>query len=132
MRKTTLLLVTFILVIITIPNSVSAEEQEKEMYYYIMIDRFQNSDANKENIDINDPIAHHGGDFLGIQNRLEHFKQIGVTSVILSPIFESDSYSGFESVNYHAIQPTFGTESDLKELIEQFNEADIDVLLHFP
>ena len=99
MRKV-IFLMMFILVMTIVPSSVSADEQGKEMYYYIMIDRFQNSDASKENIDINDPIAHHGGDFLGIQNRIDHFKQIGVTSVILSPIFESGTYSGFESVNY--------------------------------
>lgn len=131
MRKV-IFLMMFILVMTIVPSSVSADEQGKEMYYYIMIDRFQNSDASKENIDINDPVAHHGGDFLGIQNRIDHFKQIGVTSVILSPIFESGTYSGFESVNYNDIQSTFGTEEELRELIEQFNEADIDVLLHFP
>lgn len=130
MRKLTIMLTALFLFLIS--PVISAEENDKNFYYYIMIDRFQIGSLEEENIDMDDPLAHHGGDFAGIINRLDYLKTLGVTHIILSPIFESDSFTGFENVNYDQIQPTFGTEEELSNLVKKFNDEGIEVILHFP
>ncbi|MGM8214696.1 alpha-amylase family glycosyl hydrolase [Bacillaceae bacterium W0354] len=133
MKKVTGLLTAFVLIMsIFNPAPLLAQQDSKDIYYYIMVDRFQNDMENTADVNIEDPNAHHGGDFAGILKRMDHFKQIGVTHVILSPIFESETFSGFDQVNYERIQPTFGDEEALKKLVDAFNKEDIEVVLHFP
>ncbi|SEP82765.1 alpha-amylase family glycosyl hydrolase [Piscibacillus halophilus] len=120
-----------VLLISLIPMSVQAEE-DQSVYYYILIDRFESGEENGEIVDIDDPAAFQGGDFAGIMNRVDHLDTLGVTHVILSPIFEANEYTGMDVSSYDHIQETFGTEEELNQLINTLNDHNIEVILHFP
>ncbi|RPF52072.1 alpha-amylase family glycosyl hydrolase [Aquisalibacillus elongatus] len=111
---------------------VAQAEEDQNVYYYILIDRFESGEQNGEGVNVDDPYAFNGGDFAGIENRVEHLETLGVSHVILSPIFESNDYTGFEVSTYEGIQPTFGSQKDLEKLINSLNDHDIEVILHFP
>ncbi|MDQ0351746.1 glycosidase [Alkalibacillus filiformis] len=134
MRRLTVLLVSLVALMLVFPIIGQAEQSdERNNYYYILIDRFQNSNSiTEEGVDRNDPFGFHGGDFVGIADRISHIDDLGVSHVVLSPIFASDDYTGQTVLDYEQIQQTFGSVEDAIELVESFNEAGIEVILHFP
>ena len=58
--------------------------------------------------------------FIGILQRLDHFKYIGVEAIWLSPIYTSPMVDfGYDVANFTAIDPMFGTMLDFEELVEE-------------
>lgn len=71
------------------------------------------------------------GDFRGIIDRLDYLDGLGVTALWLSPIHPAMSYHGYDITDYYSVNPLYGTESDLKELIDKAHEKDIDIYLDY-
>lgn len=91
---------------------------KKSIVYQIYPKSFQ--DANDDGI----------GDLRGIINRLPYLKQLGVTVVWLSPCYQSPmDDGGYDISDYYAIDPMFGTMSDMDELIEKAKNYGIKILM---
>lgn len=94
-------------------------------FYQIFVGSF--SDSNNDTI----------GDLRGIINRLDYLndgnilseESLGVQGIWLSPIFSSPSYHKYDASDYYSIDWRFGTEEDLKELIELCHERNIKLIL---
>ena len=71
------------------------------------------------------------GDFKGIQNKLDYLNDLGVNAIWLSPIHPSDSYHGYDITDYNAVNPVFGTETDLQNLINAAHAKDIKIYLDY-
>lgn len=70
------------------------------------------------------------GDLAGIAARLDHFVELGVDIIWLSPIFPSPMRDGgYDIANYVDIHPLFGTLSDFDRLVKEAHERNIKVLL---
>lgn len=69
------------------------------------------------------------GDLRGVMEHLDHLKELGVDILYMTPIFESPSGHKYNTTNYYKIDPAFGTEEDLKELVEKAHEMGIKVIL---
>jgi oligo-1,6-glucosidase len=62
------------------------------------------------------------GDLRGIIDRLPHLDDLGVDVLWLSPVYRSpQDDNGYDISDYQDIDPTFGTLSDLDELLEQLH-----------
>ena len=70
-----------------------------------------------------------GGDLRGIIGKLPYIKDLGVTGIYLLPIFESNSNHKYNTFDYKRIDPDFGTEEDLRELVETAHGLGIRVML---
>jgi hypothetical protein len=69
---------------------------EDDVMYLIMPDRFANGDPTNDepadapgSHDRSKPRAYHGGDLLGIRNHLPYLKDLGVTTLWLTPIVKN-------------------------------------------
>jgi glycosidase len=49
----------------------------------------------------------------------------------LTPIFTSPSYHGYDTTDYYTINPDFGTEDDLRELVREAHKRNIRILLDY-
>ena len=95
------------------------------VFYQIFVGSF--SDSNGDGI----------GDLRGIINRLDYLNDgdinsgddLGVQGIWLSPIFSSPSYHKYDTTDYYKIDWRFGTEEDLKELIDKCHERNVKVIL---
>ncbi|GAA0454862.1 alpha-amylase family protein [Alkalibacillus silvisoli] len=134
MKRFTIALFSLIAFMLVFPFIGQAQESdERNSYYYILIDRFQNSyEVTEEGVDRDDPHGFHGGDFLGIADRISHIEELGISHVVLSPFFKSDDYTGEQIIDYTQIQETYGSVEDIQLLVEEFSDAGIEVILHFP
>ncbi|MCC7164689.1 MAG: hypothetical protein IT331_19495 [Anaerolineae bacterium] len=71
------------------------------------------------------------GDLKGITAQLDYLQALGVGALWLTPIFESPSYHGYDTTDYYRIDPDFGTEQDLVNLVAESHAREIRVILDF-
>ena len=114
-----------------------------DVIYLIMPDRFADGDPSNDNLsnapgayDRSKPRAYHGGDFRGIRDHLDYLRNLGVTTIWLTPIVENDpaspqDYHGYGAVDEYAVEQHFGTLQDLQELVAAAHERKLKVLLDF-
>lgn len=105
---------------------------DEESIYYIVVDRFNNGDStNDSDVDRSNPLAYHGGDIQGIIGQLDYIKDMGFTSILLSPIFENDSntFYPYHVTDRQEINRHFGTKDDLKQLVKEAHEKDMKIIL---
>ncbi len=100
---------------------------QDDVIYLIVPDRFANGDpANDEpaeapgSHDRSKPRAYHGGDLLGIQNHLSYLKNLGVTTLWLTPVVKNGAaqdYHGYGAVDLYAVDPHFGALKGYQDLV---------------
>lgn len=102
-----------------------ATEDNYRVFYEIFVGSFSDSDG--------DGI----GDLRGIINRMDYLNDgqdgdglsLGIEGIWLSPIFLSGSYHKYDCNDYYQVDPKFGTEDDLKELVDLCHERNVKVIL---
>ncbi|WP_433771211.1 alpha-amylase family glycosyl hydrolase [Bacillus wiedmannii] len=123
-------------VILFVPIHTFAEEKREwrdEVIYSIMIDRFNNGEPeNDKQLDVGNLEGYQGGDIRGIIKRLDYIKEMGFTTVMLSPLFESEKYDGLDVRNFQKVNEHFGTENDVKELVNEAHKKGMKVVFQFP
>ncbi|MDE5897934.1 MAG: glycoside hydrolase family 13 protein [Treponemataceae bacterium] len=70
-----------------------------------------------------------GGDLRGVIRRLDYIQSLGVSGIYLTPVFESASTHKYNTADYMKIDPDFGTEEDMRELVEQAHARGIRVMI---
>lgn len=70
-----------------------------------------------------------GGDLRGIIEKLEYIRDLGITGIYMLPLFESNSNHKYNTFDYDKIDPDFGTEEDLIELVEKAHSLGIRVMV---
>ncbi len=107
------------------------------VWYQIMPDRFRKGGThprrvplrgwdNAKNIHFWDTF---GGDLKGITEKLPYLQKLGITGIYLTPIFLSDSNHKYNTFSYDRIDPDFGTEEDLREMVDRAHALGIRVML---
>ena len=70
------------------------------------------------------------GDLKGIQSRLPYIKSLGFNAIWLNPIYDSPFLDGgYDVRNPFLVSPRFGTNEDLKELLEEAHRLGIRIFL---
>lgn len=108
------------------------EWAKNKIIYQIFPSRFATSKEVSKEEWYQAPIDHRAdlkGDLRGIINRLDYLKELGVDIVYMTPVFESPSSHKYNTVDYYKIDPSFGTEEDLKELVDKAHSLGMRVIL---
>ena len=71
----------------------------------------------------------YGGTLKGITEKLDYIESVGFTAIYLTPIFEASSQHKYDTIDYYAIDPEFGTLEDFKELVKKAHEKGIKIVL---
>jgi len=136
-------------------NSCTTEKVQKEFFdwnnatvYFMLTDRFENGDTtNDMNFERTYPTkdfrSFKGGDMKGITNKIEegYFNDLGVDAIWFSPVNEqihgyvdegqgeTYAFHGYWIKDWTSIEPNWGTEKDLKKLVETAHKKGIRVLM---
>lgn len=70
-----------------------------------------------------------GGNLKGITKKLTYLKNLGVTCIYLTPIFEAHSNHKYDPGNYMRVDGDLGTIEDLKDLIKKADKRGIKVIV---
>ncbi len=105
------------------------------IFYQIFPERFCNGDA------ANDPPGAQpwgaapqrdnffGGDLQGILDRLPYLRDLGVTALYLTPIFEARTNHKYDTCDYLHIDPAFGDLPLLRRLVQEAHRQGLRVML---
>lgn len=85
--------------------------------YQIMVASFADSDGDGY------------GDIRGIIENLDYLEKLNVDVLWLTPIQLSDSYHGYDIIDYCAVDPKFGTLEDYKELLRLCHQKGMKVIM---
>ncbi|MBU1145573.1 MAG: alpha-glucosidase [Firmicutes bacterium] len=70
------------------------------------------------------------GDILGIIEKLDYIKNLGVDVIWLSPIYQSPMEdNGYDISDYYQIDPVFGTFSDFLQLLKEVHLRDMKMIM---
>ncbi len=104
--------------------------------YQIFPERFFMGDQKKERSYINaewgqlpTPKSFYGGDLVGIRQKLPYLQELGISLLYLTPVFCSPSNHKYDITNYEQVDPAFGGNEALKELIAGAHSCGIKVML---
>ena len=84
--------------------------------------------------DRSNPRAYHGGDLRGIREHLPYLKELGVTTLWLTPILKNGAaqdYHGYGAVDLYAVDPHLGTIRDYQELVAETHKQGMKIFFDF-
>ncbi len=137
-------------------NAILATDSEKENLflwenanvYFLLTDRFYNQNTSNDiNYNRTKETAtlrgFEGGDIAGITKKIEegYFDRIGVNAIWFTPVVEqikgavdegtgvTYGYHGYWAADWTSLDPNFGTEEELKKLVQVAHQHDIRILL---
>ena len=112
---------------------------QNDVLYRIPPDRFANGDPTNDeppdapgSHDRSKPPAYHGGDLRGIRQHVSYLKNLGVTTLSLTPIVkngEGQDSSPFGAADLYAVEPHLGTMQDYVDLVSQAHKNGLKVSL---
>ena len=121
-----------------------------DVIYLLMPDRFANGDPANDNPPVSrgmhdrtKPRYYHGGDFRGIVEHLPYLKDLGVTAIWLTPIYDNvnhlnerekydgqpiTDYHGYGAVDFYGVEEHFGSLDEYRELVDRAHALGIKVI----
>lgn len=121
-----------------------------DVVYLLMPDRFSNGDPANDDpakakglFNRADPRFYHGGDLRGVADRLDYLKDLGVTAIWLTPLYDNNDrpdekekydgrpttgYHGYGAIDYYAVDEHLGTLADARRLVERAHALGLKVI----
>ncbi|HET9554071.1 MAG TPA: alpha-amylase family glycosyl hydrolase, partial [Anaeromyxobacteraceae bacterium] len=95
------------------------------VFYEVFVRSFEDSDGDGV------------GDLKGLIAKLDYLNDgdpstttdLGVDALWLMPVFASPSYHGYDTVDYEAVEPDYGTPEDFRDLIVEAHRRGIKVIV---
>jgi glycosidase len=97
---------------------------QKQNIYQIITDRFYDGDTSNDNAEgtyaPSNPTGVHGGDFEGIEQKLDYIKALGATAIWISPIVlnTEGQFHGYSAWNFYEVAPHWGSITNLQNLVQ--------------
>ncbi len=90
---------------------------DSEVFYQIFVRSFRDSDGDGV------------GDLRGIEEKLGYLHDLGVTSILLTPINPSPFYHNYFASGFEGIDPAYGTLDSYRELVQAIHARGMKIYL---
>lgn len=90
-------------------NLFAQQKNQSEIIYHIFQRSFYDSNGDGH------------GDLNGIYQKLDYLQQLGVTAVLLTPLYESVYYHNYFATDFYKIDPKYGTMHDYLRLVKELH-----------
>jgi glycosidase len=133
-------------------ESLSRNDRESMIMYFLMVDRFNNGDKTNDK-PLNIPEVHpkadyYGGDLAGIISKIKdgYFDWLGTNTIWVSPITQNpegpyglypepktkfSGYHGYWPISNIRVDHRFGTDEEFKQLVDLAHDQNQNVLLDY-
>ncbi len=111
----------------------------EDVIYLIMPDRFANGNESNDFVDgYVDTFqnqytqARHGGDIAGVTSKLDYLKDLGISTIWLTPIVENNtfrSYHGYSATDFYKVDPRLGNIETYKTLVNTAHNKGLKVIM---
>ena len=98
----------------TPPGKSSATD---EIFYLIFPRSFYDSNGDAK------------GDLKGIEEKLGYLQDLGVTTVVLTPLYLSPFYHSYFADDFSKIDPAYGTEAEFRHLVQSLHKRGLKIFI---
>lgn len=102
-------------------NSIWAQKKQTtlkgEIIYHVCQRSFYDSNG-----DLN-------GDLKGFRQKLDYLQDLGITSILLLPLYEADCYHNYFANDFEKVDPEFGTMEDYIELVKDIHKRGMKIYM---
>ena len=115
-----------------------------DIFYFVLPDRFNNGNKANDNgaefgishggLDVTSERGFHGGDIVGIEQKLDYLVSLGITAIWMTPLLRNNAiqkdgvaHHGYWIVDFSEIDPHFGSNDELKQLIDAAHQRGMKV-----
>ncbi|WP_308636752.1 glycoside hydrolase family 13 protein [Paenibacillus silvisoli] len=108
---------------------------KEAVFYQIFPERFANGDPSLDPENVEPwggkptPKNFFGGDLQGVIDHLDYLAELGVNAIYFTPVFEATTNHKYDTEDYLKIDPHFGTNELMKQLVDICRKRGIRVLL---
>jgi glycosidase len=95
----------------------SAAGLNNEVFYHIFTRSMRDSNGDRQ------------GDLKGIEQSLPYLKRLGVTSILLTPLYPSPFYHNYFASSFDGVDPDFGTMADYRHLVHAIHVRGMKLYL---
>lgn len=95
--------------------------------YQIFIDRFAGFSSTQS---WDQPIFL-GGTIRGIIEKLPYLRDLGISTLWISPFYQTSAYHGYHITDFYKVDAHFGTIEDLQELIRETHTQGLRIIADF-
>ena len=138
--------------VITSVSEIKQSDKHAMVMYSLMIDRFNNGNPNND-IKLNTPevlpkVDYYGGDLSGVTQKIKEgfFDNLGINTIWISPVTQNpfdawgfindpktkfSGYHGYWPLFATKVDVRFGTEDELREMLDEAHKRHINVILDY-
>jgi len=138
--------------VLTQSSQIKRTDKHAQIMYFMLIDRFLNGDKSNDKPlnrpDVNPKVDFWGGDIAGLQNKINdgYFEKLGVNTLWISPLNQNplepygyskiantkfSGYHGYWPISSSQVDFRFGTNGELKNLVNDAHKKNINILLDY-
>lgn len=105
-----------------------SEWKNNKAVYQLLTDRFYHTDANGSCSNLGN---YCGGNFKGIIEKMDYIKNLGFDAIWISPVVDNTDggYHGYWARDWNKINDHFGSEQDLKDLVNAAHSKGLWVMV---
>lgn len=120
-----------------LPLQTNVKDWRDEIIYQLLVDRFADGDVgNNFRVNTAAPGKWHGGDWKGVEDKLDYIESLGVTTLWISPVVKNvdtdagfDGYHGYWAQDLTQPNPHYGDIPALRHMIDAAHKKNIKVIL---
>lgn len=87
------------------------------LFYHIFVRSFADSNGDRQ------------GDLAGIRAHLDYLQGLGVTTLLLTPLYPSPFYHNYFADDFAGLAPEFGTMADFQALVDDLHQRGMTLFL---
>jgi glycosidase len=110
-----------------------------DVVYLLMPDRFRNANRGLDSVaemaeksNNNNPSGRHGGDLYGVMDQLPYIKDLGATTIWMTPFLEDNeptySYHGYAQSDLYKVDPRYGNNEYFKSFVQEAHRQNLKVI----
>lgn len=90
---------------------------ENEIIYHIFLRSFYDSNGDRH------------GDLNGIRAKLDYLEDLGVNTILITPLYLSPFYHNYFPDDFYKIDPTYGSLEDYLELVDALHQRGMKLIM---
>jgi len=103
--------------VVPAPAAAAPQSLDDEVFYHIFTRSMRDSNGDRE------------GDLKGIEQSLPYLQKLGVSSILLTPLYPSPFYHNYFASGFDGIDPEFGTMADYRSLVRAIHARGMKLYL---
>src|SRR5207342_2114240 len=111
------LLAGLAVLILVEPAAAAPANLDEEVFYHIFTRSMRDSDGDAQ------------GDLKGVEQSLPYIQRLGLTSILLTPLYPSPFYHNYFASSFEGVDREFGTMADYRRLVRAIHARGMKIYL---